>query len=156
MFTLDENPQLAVKTTFINLYKKNLIYRGERITNWCSRCSTVLSDLEVKYKPEKSKLYYLKYYFKNSQDNYLTIATTRPETLLGDTAVAVNPDDIRFKKYIGEKITIPIVNREVQIIGDNSVEMNFGTGALKVTPAHAHADFDIGKNHNLKVINVFD
>tara|TARA_Y100001970_G_scaffold164612_1_gene201165 strand:+ start:1893 stop:4493 length:2601 start_codon:yes stop_codon:yes gene_type:complete len=155
-FTLDEIPQLAVKTTFVNLYKKNLIYRGERITNWCSRCSTVLSDLEVKYKPEKSKLYYLKYFFKNSQNNYLTIATTRPETLLGDTAVAVNPNDSRFKKYIGGSIIIPIVNREVKIIGDSSVEMDFGTGALKVTPAHDHTDFDIGRNHNLEVINVFD
>lgn len=156
-FTLDETPQLAVKTTFINLYNKKLIYRGERITNWCNRCSTVLSDLEVKYKPEKSKLYYIKYYIKNSeQKTFLTIATTRPETLLGDTAVAVNPKDKRFKSYIGNKIIVPIVNREVNVIGDPSVEMDFGTGALKVTPAHDHADFEIGQKHNLQVINVFN
>jgi len=155
-FTLDETPQLAVKTTFVNLYKKNLIYRGERITNWCNRCSTVLSDLEVKYKPEKSKLYYIKYYFKDSKENsYLTIATTRPETLLGDTAIAVNPKDKRFKDFIGKKIIIPIINREVDVIGDTSVEMDFGTGALKVTPAHDHTDFAIGQKHNLQVINVF-
>ncbi len=154
-FTLDENPQLAVKTTFVNLYNKNLIYRGERITNWCNRCTTVLSDLEVKYKPEKSKLYFLKYYFKDSKNDYLTIATTRPETLLGDTAVAVNPKDDRFKKYIGKKIIVPIVNREVSVIGDNSVEIEFGTGALKVTPAHDHMDFEIGRKHQLKIIKVF-
>ena len=155
-FTLDENPQLAVKTTFVNLYKKNLIYRGERITNWCNRCSTVLSDLEVKYKPEKSKLYYLKYHLKDSTSDYLTIATTRPETLLGDTAVAVNPKDKRFKKYIGKTIIVPIVNREVSIIGDKSVEIEFGTGALKVTPAHDHTDFEIGRNNNLQIIKVFN
>ena len=155
-FTLDENPQLAVKTTFVNLYKKNLIYRGERITNWCNRCTTVLSDLEVKYKPEKSKLYFLKYHLKDSKNDYLTIATTRPETLLGDTAVAVNPKDDRFKKYIGEKIVVPIVNREVSVIGDNSVEIEFGTGALKVTPAHDHMDFEIGRKHELEIIKVFN
>ena len=156
-FTLDETPQLAVKTTFINLYNKKLIYRGERITNWCNRCATVLSDLEVKYKPEKSKLYYIKYYIKDSkQKKFLTIATTRPETLLGDTAVAVNPKDKRFKNYIGNKICVPIVNREVNVIGDSSVEMDFGTGALKVTPAHDHTDFEIGKSHGLKVLNIFD
>ncbi|GIT12387.1 MAG: hypothetical protein CM1200mP33_5730 [Chloroflexota bacterium] len=103
-FTLDKNPQLAVKTTFVNLYNKKLIYRGERITNWCNRCATVLSDLEVKYKPEKSKLYYIKYYIKDSkQKTFLTIATTRPETLLGDTAVAVNPKDKRYKIILGIK-----------------------------------------------------
>ena len=156
-FTLDETPQLAVKTTFVNLYNKKLIYRGERITNWCNRCATVLSDLEVKYKPEKSKLYYIKYYIKDSkQKTFLTIATTRPETLLGDTAVAVNPKDKRFKSYIGDKIIVPIVNREVDVIGDSSVEMDFGTGALKVTPAHDHTDFEIGKKHNLQVVNVFN
>ena len=156
-FTLDETPQLAVKTTFVNLYNKKLIYRGERITNWCNRCATVLSDLEVKYKPEKSKLYYIKYYFKDSkQKSFLTIATTRPETLLGDTAVAVNPKDKRFKNYIGKKIIVPIVNREVNVIGDSSVEKNFGTGALKVTPAHDHTDFEIGKRHNLQVVNIFN
>ena len=156
-FTLDETPQLAVKTTFVNLYNKKLIYRGERITNWCNRCATVLSDLEVKYKPEKSKLYYIKYYIKDSkQKTFLTIATTRPETLLGDTAVAVNPKDKRYKDYIGDKIIVPIVNREVDVIGDSSVEMDFGTGALKVTPAHDHTDFEIGKKHNLQVVNVFN
>ena len=156
-FTLDETPQLAVKTTFVNLYNKKLIYRGERITNWCNRCATVLSDLEVKYKPEKSKLYYIKYYIKDSeQKTFLTIATTRPETLLGDTAVAVNPKDKRFKSYIGNKIVVPIVNREVNVIGDSSVEIDFGTGALKVTPAHDHTDFEIGQKHNLQVINVFN
>ena len=156
-FTLDETPQLAVKTTFVNLYNKNLIYRGERITNWCNRCSTVLSDLEVKHKPKKSKLYYIKYYIKASKEKtFLTIATTRPETLLGDTAVAVNPKDKRFKDYIGKKIIVPIVNRIVDVIGDNSVEMNFGTGALKVTPGHDHTDFEIGRKHNLQVVNVFN
>ena len=111
----------------------------------------------MKYKPEKSKLYYIKYYIKDSkQKTFLTIATTRPETLLGDTAVAVNPKDKRYKDYIGDKIIVPIVNREVDVIGDSSVEMDFGTGALKVTPAHDHTDFEIGKKHNLQVVNVFN
>lgn len=152
-FTLDEDPSFAVRSTFVNLYKKGLIYRGERIINWCPRCMTALSDLEVNHSTEDSFLYHIHYPVTNS-DLSITVATTRPETMLGDVAVAVNPEDSRYKHLIGSTVTLPLTDRSIPIIGDHDVEMEFGTGALKITPAHDPADYDIGLRHNLPVINV--
>ena len=153
-FTLDEGPARAVRTTFVNLYKKGLIYKGSRITNWCIRCRTALSDLEVKHQDEKAGLYRIRYPLASGGS--LTIATTRPETLLGDTAVAVNPNDDRHAALIGETAILPIVGRELPIIGDEEVELGFGTGALKVTPGHDATDFEIGARHNLETVSVLN
>ena len=154
-FTLDEGPARAVRTTFVNLYKKGLIYKGNRITNWCPRCRTALSDLEVKYQDESAHLYYIKYNLEDDS-GHVVIATTRPETMLGDTAVAVNPDDDRYSELIGKTAILPIVNRLLPIIGDGSVEIEFGTGALKVTPGHDPVDFDIGQRHALDTLNILN
>ena len=154
-FTLDGVPSLAVRTTFVNLYKKGLIYKGNRITNWCPRCRTALSDLEVKHREEQGNLYYLNYPLADG-NGHVTIATTRPETMLGDTAVAVNPNDDRFKHLIGKSVKLPIVERLIPIIGDEAVDMEFGTGALKVTPGHDPADFEIGQRHSLETINILN
>ncbi|MBI2024872.1 MAG: valine--tRNA ligase [Candidatus Harrisonbacteria bacterium] len=152
-FTMD--PQYAewVKRAFSHYYEKGLIYRGKRVISWCVRCQTSLSDLEIEYQPEKAKLYYIKY---PVGDSYITVATTRPETMLGDAAVAVNPEDKRYKNFIGKKATLPIQNREIPIVADEAVEMEFGTGAVKVTPAHDMLDAEIGERHKLpqrQVIN---
>ena len=152
-FTLDEIPRAAVRKTFVDLYEKGLIYRGERIANWCPRCSTALSDLEVKYKEVDGNLYQIRYPFSDGS-GFLVVATTRPETMLGDTAVAVNPEDERFKRYIGKEVKLPLANRLIPIIADGAVEAEFGTGALKVTPAHDPVDFEIGLRNNLPVITV--
>ena len=154
-FTLDEGPSLAVRTTFVNLYNKGRIYRGEKIINWCPRCLTSLSDLEVKHSEEKGDLYYIRYKVVG-RDETLTVATTRPETLFGDTAVAVNPFDERYSHLLESKIIIPLINKEVSIISDEAVELGFGTGALKVTPAHDINDFEIGLRHKLDTINVMN
>ena len=154
-FTLDPGPSHAVQTTFVNMYKKQSIYRGERIINWCPRCSTALSDLEVDHQEEQSFLYHIKYQVQN-QNTDLIVATTRPETLLGDTAVAVNPDDPRYKALIGSNVLLPIINRPIRIIGDEAVDPDFGTGALKVTPAHDPVDFEVGQRHGLDFINVMN
>ena len=154
-FTLDEGPSKAVRTTFVNLYKKGLIYRGERIVNWCPRCATALSDLEVKHWEEDAKLYYIRYSLRDS-DETVTIATTRPETLLGDTAVAANPDDDRYKHLIGKEAVLPVLGRVLPIIADEFVDPDFGTGALKVTPGHDHDDFEIGQRHDLPIVNVMN
>ena len=154
-FTLDEGPSLAVRTTFVNLYDKGKIYRGEKIINWCPRCLTSLSDLEVKHTEEKGDLFYIKYNIVGTNEA-LTVATTRPETLFGDTAVAVNPLDERYSHLLQSKITIPLIDREVTIISDDAVELGFGTGALKVTPAHDINDFEIGLRHELDTINVMN
>ncbi|MFL2627691.1 MAG: valine--tRNA ligase [Dehalococcoidia bacterium] len=154
-FTLDEGPSLAVRTTFVNLYDKGKIYRGEKIINWCPRCLTSLSDLEVKHTEEKGDLFYIKYNIVGTNET-LTVATTRPETLFGDTAVAVNPLDERYSHLLQSKITIPLIDREVTIISDDAVELGFGTGALKVTPAHDINDFEIGLRHELDTINVMN
>ena len=154
-FTLDPGPSKAVRSTFVNLYQKDLIYRGERIVNWCTRCSTALSDLEVKYEEEKGYLYLIKYYV-DSENDYLTIATTRPETLVGDTAVAVNPNDERYGKYIGRFVLLPILGRKIPVIADEAVDMQFGTGALKVTPGHDANDFDMKNRHDLEMIYVMN
>ncbi len=156
VFTMDEGPARAVRATFVNLYNKGLIYRGERITNWCPDCATVLSDLEVDHKEIQGNLYHIRYRFAQNENEYVTVASTRPETLLGDTAVAVNPEDPRYKDLIGKKVIVPAVNREIPIIADEAVDTSFGTGALKVTPAHDPVDFEIGQSHDLPLVNVLN
>jgi valyl-tRNA synthetase len=152
-FTLDEGLSKAVREVFVRLYEEGLIYRGEYLINWCPRCHTALSDLEVEHEDKKGKLYYLRYDYVNA-DGYITVATTRPETYLGDTAVAVNPKDERYKDMIGKMVRLPVINREIPIIADEFVDSSFGTGAVKVTPAHDPNDFEIGKRHNLPFINI--
>ncbi|BED92863.1 MAG: valine--tRNA ligase [Candidatus Paraimprobicoccus trichonymphae] len=154
-FTLDENCNKAVIEFFVRLYEKNLIYRDKKMINWCPKCLTVISDSEVNFKEFDSKLYYVKYYLLNKKD-YLVVATTRPETIFGDTAIAVGSEDSRYEKLIGQKVIVPLANREVTIIVDSSVEKNFGTGVLKVTPAHSMVDFKIGLKNNLDIIDIFD
>mgnify|MGYP000753359312 CR=1 FL=1 len=151
-FTMDEGCSRAVRKAFVSLFNEGLIYRGKRIINWCPRCLTALSDIEVEHVEQKNKLYYIKYPLK--EGGYLTIATTRPETMLGDTAVAVNPKDERYREYIGKYAVLPLVGRELPIIADEVVEMDFGTGALKVTPAHDPTDYEIGQRHGLGLINI--
>lgn len=154
-FTLDKEYIKAVETAFLYYYKKGWIYKGKRVINWCPRCSTSLSDLELEYREEKSKLWYIKYPLVKNK-GFIRVATTRPETMLGDTAVAVNPTDKRYKKLIGKKITLPLVNREIPIIADKEIDQKFGTGAVKVTPAHDMKDYKIGLRHNLEIIQVID
>ena len=132
-----------------------MIYKGERITNWCPRCSTALSDLEVKYKEEKGYLYEIEYPLDEANKS-LVVATTRPETMFGDTAVAVNPSDSRYSHLIGMNIALPLTDRKIPVIGDDEVEIDFGTGALKVTPGHDPTDFEIGAKHDLQTITVID
>jgi valyl-tRNA synthetase len=158
-FTLDKNYVKAVQIAFNHYYKKGWIYQGPRIVNWCPRCSTAISDIEVKYIPHKTKLWHIKYEIKSQKSkvksqNYIIVATTRPETMLGDTAVAVNPKDKRYKNLIGKKVILPLINREIPIIADRLVDKDFGTGAVKITPAHDITDNKIGKAHKLAVINV--
>lgn len=153
-FTMDEGLSKAVRKVFVTLYEEGLIYRSNYIVNWCPRCHTALSDLEVEHEEKDSFLYYINYPVEGS-DEFICIATTRPETMLGDTAVAVNPEDERYKRFVGKNVILPILQRKIPIIADSYVEMNFGTGALKVTPAHDPNDFDLGKKHNLKEINIF-
>ena len=152
-FTLDEGCSKAVKEVFIRYYEEGLIYRGKRIINWCPKCLTSISDAEVEYEDQAGHFWHLRYKFKDS-DEYLELATTRPETLLGDTAVAVNPNDERYKHLIGKTLILPIVHREIPVVGDEYVEMDFGTGVVKITPAHDPNDFEVGLRHNLEVINV--
>jgi valyl-tRNA synthetase len=152
-FTLDEGLSRAVKEVFIRLYEEGLIYRGDYIINWCPRCHTALSDLEVEHEEIKGKLYYIKYNFAREK-GHITVATTRPETYLGDTAVAVNPEDQRYKDLIGKTVKLPIINREIPIIADEFVDSSFGTGVVKVTPAHDPNDFEIARRHNLPFINI--
>ncbi len=154
-FTLDKDIVKIVLDTFKKLYEDNLIYKGNRIINWCPYHQTSLSDLEVSHQEVEGKLYYIRYPFNNGK-NYIVIATTRPETMLADTAVAVNPKDKRYKKLIGRKVVLPLVGREIPIIEDMAVDINFGTGVLKITPAHDPVDFEIGKRHHLPLIQVID
>ena len=153
-FTLDEGPSKAVRTTFVNLYNKGRIYRHERIINWCPRCATALSDLEVNYQDQDDKLFFIKYKLVCQSEAYITVATTRPETMLGDTAVAVNPNDLRYQHLVGQQVLLPIVGRFIPVVGDDSIQEDFGTGALKVTPAHDPVDFEIGQRHNLESVSV--
>ena len=154
-FTMDEGLSKAVREVFVSLYEEDLIYKGDYIINWCPRCHTALSDLEVEHQDTQGYLYHLKYSIKDSKD-FLVIATTRPETMLGDTAVAVNPDDERYQKYKGKKLILPVLNREVPLIIDDYVDTSFGTGALKVTPAHDPNDFELGRKHQLETINIMN
>ena len=155
-FTLDEGLSNAVQTVFINLYNKGLIYRGERMINWCPTCHTSISDSEVEYEQEPTHLWHIKYPIKGEEGKYLIVATTRPETMLGDTGVAVNPNDERYKAYIGKTVVLPIVGREIPIISADFVETEFGTGAVKLTPAHDVNDYQAGLDNNLEMIKVFD
>ncbi len=152
-FTLDEGCSKAVLEVFCRLYEKGLIYRGERIINWCPHCLTSISDAEVEYEDQAGHFWHIRYPFKDGS-GYLQLATTRPETLLGDTAVAVNPNDERYKDMIGKTLILPIVHREIPVVADEYVEMDFGTGVVKITPAHDPNDFEVGLRHNLEVINV--
>jgi len=152
-FTMDTKRSYAVVYAFNQLWKGGYIYRGERMINWCPRCYTALSDIEVEYEEEKSKLYYVNYPFED-KSGALTVATTRPETMLGDTAVCVNPNDERYKKFIGRYVILPIVQRKIKVIADERVDMSFGTGVVKITPAHDNLDFEISKTHNLDILKV--
>ncbi|MCK5534610.1 valine--tRNA ligase, partial [bacterium] len=153
-FTMDEVCSRAVKEAFVTLYKKGMIYRGKYMVNWCPRCQTSLSDIEVEYKEQKGNLWHIHYPIKNCSDDHITVATTRPETMLGDTAVAVNPDDKRYKHLIGKNCILPLMQREIPIIADKYVDSSFGTGAVKITPAHDPNDYEIAKRHNLPFITV--
>ncbi len=154
-FTLSEEYSKKVIKVFVDLYKKGLIYRGKRIINWCPRCLTALSDEQVETENKSGKLYYIKYPIKDTED-FITVATTRPETMLGDTAVCVNPNDKRYKNIVGKIAILPIMNRDIPIIADEYVDPEFGTGALKVTPAHDPFDFELSKKHNLQIINIMN
>ena len=152
-FTMDEGCSEAVQTVFMQLYEKGLIYRGERIINWCPHCKTSISDVEVEYEDQQGSFWHLRYPFKDGS-GWLNLATTRPETLLGDTAVAVNPEDERYKDLVGKTLVLPLVGREIPVVADEYVEKDFGTGVVKITPAHDPNDFEVGLRHNLPVINV--
>ncbi|MBC8418221.1 MAG: valine--tRNA ligase [Pseudomonadota bacterium] len=154
-FTMDEGLSEAVREVFVRLYEEGLIYRGDYIINWCPRCHTALAELEVEHKEKESHLYYIRYPFENGK-GHLTVATTRPETLLGDTAVAVNPDDRRYADLSNPRVLLPILNRPIPVIFDKYVDVEFGTGALKITPAHDPNDFEIGNTHHLERIKVID
>lgn len=154
-FTLDDNLTEAVEEVFIKMYNDDLIYQGDRIVNWCPNCHTAISDIEVIHEDESGHFWNIRYKFKDSED-YIVIATTRPETLLGDLAVAVNPDDERYTDIVGKTLILPLVNREIKVIADSYVDMEFGTGIVKITPSHDHNDFEVGARHNLGQCIVID
>lgn len=154
-FTLDEGLSNAVEEVFIRLYKKGLIYRGDRIINWCPNCKTAISDAEVEHEDTEGHLWYIKYPLKDS-DEYIAIATTRPETMLGDLAIAVNPEDDRYRNLVGKYAILPLVNREIPIVADEYVDMEFGTGAVKITPSHDPNDFEVGARHNLGQMKIMN
>ncbi|HEY8491573.1 MAG TPA: class I tRNA ligase family protein, partial [Dehalococcoidia bacterium] len=159
-FTMDPGPQRAVRTTFVRLYRDGLIYRGERIINWCPRCMTALSDLEVNHEEEQGFLWHVRYPLLDDQGNetgeYVEMATTRPETIVGDTGVAVNPEDERYRHLVGRKARLPIIGREIPVVADGAVDPAFGTGAVKVTPGHDPNDFEIGERHGLPPVLVMN
>ena len=154
-FTMDEGCSKAVREVFVNLYNKGLIYRGYRIINWCPNCRTALSDAEVEYTEQPGSFWHIRYPVKDS-DEFVTVATTRPETMLGDTAVAVHPEDERYSHLLGKSLILPLVGREIPVIADEYVERDFGTGCVKITPAHDPNDFEVGKRHNLEIIKVMN
>ena len=154
-FTMDDHYNKKVIQSFVKLYEEGLIYRGYRMVNWCPASQSAISDEEVIFKTKQGNLWYFKYPVKDS-DEFIMVATTRPETMLGDTGVAVNPNDERFKHLIGKTVVLPIVNREIPIFADEYVEMEFGTGAVKITPAHDVNDYDMGQRHSLEMINIFN
>ncbi|MFN8541790.1 MAG: valine--tRNA ligase [Thermomicrobiales bacterium] len=155
-FTMDPGPARAVRTAFKHLYDKGLIYRGTRMINWCPRCRTALSDLEVNYEEEQSNLWQVRYPIADMEDRWITVATTRPETILGDTAIAVHPEDERYADLLGKEAILPVLGRRIPIIADDAVDKAFGTGAVKVTPAHDPTDYAIGQRHNLPAINIMN
>jgi valyl-tRNA synthetase len=155
-FTLDEGLSKAVREAFVRLYEKGLIYRGPRLVNWSPGLKTAVSDLEVEYSEEPGKLYYFKYMLAGSKTDFIPVATTRPETILGDTAVAVHPKDKRYKKFIGKNVIVPILGREIPVIADEYVDREFGTGALKITPGHDPNDYEIGQRHGLPILSMLD
>lgn len=155
-FTMDSQLSRAVREAFVQLYKKGLIYRGPRLVNWCPRDETAISDLEVEHEDAQGKLYYVKYPIADTESEFIMVATTRPETMLGDTAVAVHPDDSRYKNLLGRTAILPELGRRIPIISDDAVDMEFGTGAVKVTPAHDQTDYEIGQRHNLPLVNVMN
>ena len=152
-FTMDEGCNRAVREVFVRMYEKGLIYRGDRIINWCPVCRTALSDAEVEYQEQASHLWHIRYPGANGGPG-VVVATTRPETMLGDTGVAVNPQDARYAELVGQTVILPIVGREIPVVADSYVDMEFGTGAVKMTPAHDPNDFEVGKRHHLDVIRV--
>ena len=154
-FTMDEQNNKAVRWVFVHLFKKGWIYKGKRIVNWCPHCKSSISDAEVEFKEEKSHFWHIKYQIEGTND-YLELATTRPETILGDTAVAVNPNDERYKHLVGKNVILPILNKPIPIVADDYVEMDFGTGVVKITPAHDPNDFEVGRRHNLDVIKILN
>ena len=154
-FTMDETLSKAVKKVFVSLYEKGLIYQGNRIINWCPSCTTALSDAEVEYQEQAGHFWHIKYPVKDSEE-YVVIATTRPETLLGDTAVAVHPEDERYTHLVGKMLVLPLVGREIPVVADDYVDKEFGTGAVKITPAHDPNDFEVGLRHNLECIKVMN
>ena len=155
-FTMDEGCSKAVREVFVRLYEKGYIYKGSRIINWCPHCRTALSDAEVEYSEKPGKLWHLRYPIKGEEGRYLVVATTRPETMMGDTGVAVNPNDERYADLVGKTCILPIMNREIPIVADDYVEMDFGTGCVKMTPAHDPNDFEVGQRHNLEIVRVID
>ena len=155
-FTLSPEMTKAVYTAFKKLWDEGLIYKEKYIVQWCPRCSTAIEDVEIEYQERKNKLYYIKYPFVDDEKNYIIIATTRPETMFADVAVAINPTDKRFKNLIGKKVLLPLTNREIPIIADEKVDKDFGTGALKITPAHDLLDYEIGTRYNLEKLQVID
>ena len=155
-FTMEEKCSRAVREVFVNLYNKGLIYRGSRIINWCPNCKTTLSDEEVNYAEEAGSFWHIKYFVEGDNETFLEVATTRPETMFGDTAVAVNPDDKRYKHLIGKNVILPIVNKPIPVVGDKHADMEFGTGVVKITPAHDPNDFEVGLRHNLPVVRVMN
>lgn len=155
-FTLDEGMSDAVLEQFVELYKKGLIYKGKRMVNWCTSCNTSISDAEVEYKEEPSHLWHIRYKISGTDDQFIIVATTRPETMLGDTAVAVHPEDERYQDLVGKTCILPIMNKEIPIIADDFVEKDFGSGAVKITPAHDMNDYGAGQRHNLDILEVFD
>src|SRR6476469_1434559 len=156
-FTMDEGLSRAVREVFVRLHEDGLIYRGERLINWCPRCLTALSDIEVEHEETKGKLYHIRYPLADDPSTSLIVATTRPETMLGDTAVAVHPDDPRYRHLIGKKVHLPLTTREIPIVGDSIlVDLEFGTGAVKITPAHDFNDFEAGERHSLPRIRILD
>ena len=154
-FTMDEKCSKAVREVFVNLYEKGLIYRGNRMTHWCPSCGTAISDAEIEYEEQASNLWHIRYPYTDGS-GYMVVATTRPETILGDTAVAVNPEDEKYKSVVGKTMNLPLTDRVIPVISDEYVEVGFGTGAVKITPAHDPNDFEVGKRHNLETVVVID
>ncbi|HOO28629.1 MAG TPA: class I tRNA ligase family protein, partial [Lachnospiraceae bacterium] len=154
-FTMDEGCSAAVEEVFIDLYKKGYIYKGNRIVNWCPVCKTTISDAEVEHEEQAGHFWHIKYPIVGT-DDYVVVATTRPETMLGDTALAVNPEDERYRELVGKTVLLPLVNKEIPVISDMYVDKEFGTGVVKITPAHDPNDFEVGRRHDLAVINIMN